>query len=238
MQMNESGVVLRTFVSVQAAANWVQINIYPHKKKSPRGLRNTIFKNLGKGKLYVGYQWLRERDLPSNEVWQPVPAHACLGIGSKDLEYSDRGNIRNHLRRILGSEDISKSHRVSFTSENGSKHFKIDSIIAASVYGPIPDGKVILHLDGDVSNNRPSNLKICSREERQDYLISLGVRSPSRSIPVKAIDASGNEWKFSGSFEAAKWLGGPEHQSCVRLASKNGRLYKDLTWIRDQETKI
>lgn len=184
--------------------------------------------------LYLGSRWIREKDLPTTfeEQWFPVPSHAQPT--DIELEYSDTGRLRNKQnRRIVGNQVSLAGYSVYGGSTK--KHF-CHRIIAASIYGPIEEGKVVNHLDGNRSNNRPDNLQVVSQIENIHHASNKGNYSGPRNsayrIRVKGVDNDGKEFCFESIHAAAVWLGNQSFNHGIRTAIVNSQMYRGFFWNR------
>jgi hypothetical protein len=59
-------------------------------------------------------------------------------------------------------------------------------IVYRKVFGPMPADSVIVHLDGNVRNNHPDNLRLLTAEERKEYLNERKHPSHARMTPELA----------------------------------------------------
>lgn len=113
------------------------------------------------------------------ETWKPI-------IGTQQ-EVSDHGRLRSWASR--GSELFAKEPRLlkTYADKNGyihgsifqygrRKNVTIHPLVAEAFIGPRPPGMQINHIDGDKSNNRPSNLEYVTCQANLNHAISIGLR--------------------------------------------------------------
>ena len=84
------------------------------------------------GRIWSRWKWGR-RELTSN--WREVAQRTKRG--------------RRHMMARLGPVRAQRTYQVH-------------RLVATAFIGPIPDGMVVNHKDGDPKNNRPENLEICT----------------------------------------------------------------------------
>ena len=96
-----------------------------------------------------------------NEVWNPVVGYEGL------YEVSNLGRVRGLQRgKILKQKKDKHGYVVVILSKKGKKKDKrVHRLILEAFVGPLPDGMVTRHLDGDPLNNNISNLQYGSSSE-------------------------------------------------------------------------
>ena len=113
--------------------------------------------------------------LPGNEEWRNIP-----GWGGT-YQVSNHGRVRSVDREVRGAHGsvwtrkgvILKLHKewsghmtVKLRSDSmGKKNMKVHQMVLSAFVGPLPDGKVTRHLNGDPSDNRLANLKYGTYQE-------------------------------------------------------------------------
>ena len=121
------------------------------------------------------------------EEWRPVPGYEEL------YEVSDRGRVRSldriveyssqrvrynrYVRRgkILKTPANSGGYSCCALYKNGSrKDYEIHWLVAEAFIGPRPYGSLILHYDGNPSNNNLSNLRYGSNKDNGEDMIRHG----------------------------------------------------------------
>jgi len=78
----------------------------------------------------------------------------------KDLRWLRPTSNRVKIDSIVGT--ISAGYRSTYINNNS---FQVHRLIWELVNGPIPEGKVIDHINGNGLDNRLSNLRLCSQAE-------------------------------------------------------------------------
>lgn len=111
----------------------------------------------------------------TEEVWKDIPGHEGR------YQASTEGRIRSLDRKVRvvarGTEDTRtmkgrvlrpgtcKSGHVSVVLGHGRAGSLVHQLIALTFLGPCPEGKEVLHNDGDPKNNRLENLRYGTRTE-------------------------------------------------------------------------
>lgn len=75
--------------------------------------------------------------------------------------------------------------------EVGGKSLPSHRIIWEMFNGKIPDGLVVDHIDGDRTNNRIENLRVCTRAENSRNC----KKSKANTSGFKGVSRSGNKWR-------------------------------------------
>ena len=83
---------------------------------------------------------------------------------SKDSEFKEGKNIGKDHPSWNGGIQVIKNDCVYLWS-GGNKRLRRPRLIYEENFGPIPDGYVIIHIDGDRYNDNPSNLMAISRAD-------------------------------------------------------------------------
>lgn len=93
---------------------------------------------------------------------------------------------RTHLRkaRYVGKEagTLKGKYRVVYLHKKGCLSHRL---IWVYMYGEIPEGKEIDHIDGDTTNNRISNLRLASRNENMWNRRARGYRYKDGKFQVE-----------------------------------------------------
>lgn len=148
---------------------------------------------------------MTEPIIPVNEIeiWKPVVGYEGL------YEVSSRGK----LRRIgpwkwrgktisppprIHSDKLCADYVTVAVTKDGKRRSRIlHRLVAESFLGPIPEGKEVNHIDGDRTNNRPSNLEYVTPQENADHAVRLGLRQWGDRVKTSSItniDASEIKW--------------------------------------------
>ena len=105
------------------------------------------------------------------EIWKPIPG--------SDYEASSLGRIRSPRGVILKpSNHILGYHLVSvrFYSEPRTKSRTVHSLVCLAFHGPRPTGLDIAHGNCIKTDNRPSNLRYCTRAENILDSVMIGTK--------------------------------------------------------------
>lgn len=82
---------------------------------------------------------------------------------------------------------------VHLSKEGVKSNASVHRIVYESLYGEIPSGYEIDHIDGDKKNNHYSNLRACSSaENKRNPATRLRRPLPKTSITIEVLDRSGN----------------------------------------------
>lgn len=81
------------------------------------------------------------------------------------------------------------------TVQGKSKQVKVHKLVADAYLGPRPDGKVVDHIDGNILNNAPENLRYVTHRENVVY-----GRSSTDSSNLVGTTREGNKFKSSKVF--------------------------------------
>lgn len=83
------------------------------------------------------------------------------------------------------------------------KNTSLHRVIYEEHFGPIPQGWIIHHKDGDITNNDPSNLQAMTRSEHNRIHLLDYSWFPNTKPPTPAALKAAAEWH--GSEEGRKW---------------------------------
>lgn len=129
------------------------------------------------------------------EIWKDVPGY------EKHYQVSNEGKVKSVARVVAvprtrwggaGTRAINEAVMALQTDRRGrvfvalrkqgsGKRFTVASLVAAAFIGPRPEGLLVLHGDGDSTNNRADNLRYGSHSDniedaRQHGTLSQGER--------------------------------------------------------------
>ena len=95
----------------------------------------------------------------------------CAAPGFDLYEVSDQGRVRNvRTGRVLRAHPERKgsSMLVSLCRDGKQKTFTVHGLVLRTFVGPPPPGMECCHADGDVTNNRMSNLRWDTHAANED----------------------------------------------------------------------
>lgn len=83
---------------------------------------------------------------------------------------SDNGAVKGARGRVLKQHPVMGYLAVSIAG----KTRKVHHLVAEAFIGPRPEGKVVSHLDGDVTNNGVENLSYVTPSENEQHKVTHG----------------------------------------------------------------
>ncbi len=103
----------------------------------------------------------------------------------------DRRWIDSRYEIVVNGDDIyavshayGKQRRLSVYERQGYRCVKMNNktiglhrLVAIGFIGPVPDGKVVNHIDGNKHNNSPDNLEYVTISENVKHAIMMGLRA-------------------------------------------------------------
>lgn len=108
----------------------------------------------------------------SGLVVRCTPDHSFYTFRGNKVQAKDLMSLRSKsIRAFSASFDGSRHERVHGwdSQRNAANHQYTHRMIWENAYGPIPEGMVIAHLDGDATNNTLSNLGLMTPHEHASY---------------------------------------------------------------------
>jgi hypothetical protein len=88
----------------------------------------------------------------TEEIWKDIPGYEGL------YQVSDQGRVRNAAGRQLALCNVSGGYKAVSLGRNNSK--TVHRLVAAAFLEPAPEGaRLVLHGDGNRTNNRVDNLR-------------------------------------------------------------------------------
>ena len=114
-------------------------------------------------------------------VWLPIPGHEGSYEVSSDgrVRSLDRivGAPHGFTRSIKGREMWQATHGKGYKFVHLSPEKRTDYVhrlVALAFLGPLPEGMVVCHNDGDPTNNRADNLRYATQSENEKDKIRHG----------------------------------------------------------------
>lgn len=105
-----------------------------------------------------------------NEVWKDIPGYEGL------YEASDLGNVRslnyNHTgkTKVMQPSLTRKGYLTLCLSKNGKqKQRLVHTLVITAFRGPIPPGMQVNHLNEIKTDNRLSNLEVCTPKQNNNW---------------------------------------------------------------------
>jgi hypothetical protein len=146
--------------------------------------------------------------------------------GEKKISPQDLSRLFWYDEKAGGLFSKKTGKRVDWHSHNGYRAFRVDGskiylhrAIYALKHKQWPSG-IIDHADGNPANNKPENLRHCSKEENMRNRASLPKNNKSGVVGV-SFDRHGKNWRACIVIEGkTKWLG--------RFASKAEAIHERL----------
>lgn len=135
------------------------------------------------------------------EQWYPVPGFPLYTISSHlRLRSHHWGNKRNVVAtegKLIKFHTDDRGYKKLVLWKDGKYHnLYLHRVVAELVHGPIPDGKIVRHLDDDKSNNWPANLAIGTYVENVDdcrrngnMVVLRGEQRPNAILTERAVIA-------------------------------------------------
>jgi len=92
-----------------------------------------------------------------------IPNHPLYFANDNGRIYRQKGKLYRQLTQII--QPYGKYLSVYIIDEKGEKTLKqVHKLVASAYYNIVPDDYEITHIDGNILNNKPSNLKIVKIE--------------------------------------------------------------------------
>lgn len=166
------------------------------------------------------------RNIYSMEQWLPVVGYEGI------YEVSDHGRVRSverTVRRKDGRTRVWKGRvlkpsvgrreprisypRVSLQFERRVRGVRVHVLVLEAFVGPRPKGWVACHNDGDINNNRLSNLRWDTYSSNNHDMVTHGTQWQSRKTQCK----QGHEFTLENTIVRAE--GGRKCRACQSMAS-------------------
>jgi hypothetical protein len=103
--------------------------------------------------------------------WKPVPEYSEYEVSS-DGEVRCLDFLQKGYTKVLKQRLRDRYLSVALRKEAHSVH----RLVAAAFLGPA-NGRQVNHIDGDRTNNRPSNLEYCTASENMKHCFRIGLQS-------------------------------------------------------------
>lgn len=117
--------------------------------------------------------------------WRPIPGYDGAyeaGTVGKIRSTDRRDSLSRPLRgRVLRDAAHPKGYRTVVLSRHGQTHsYYMHTLVALTFHGPRPDGQQVRHLNGNASDNQPSNLAYGTASQNAEDQVRHGTH-PSAS---------------------------------------------------------
>jgi hypothetical protein len=116
----------------------------------------------------------------TEEEWRPIPGWPGYSASSLGRIYSDRPWRGTPGRILSGGFDRKGYRRVIVNDAPRRCERYVHHLVAEAFHGPRPVGMDTRHLDGDKTNNSPTNLRYGSRSENELDKVRHGTHHNSR----------------------------------------------------------
>lgn len=160
------------------------------------------------------------------EQWKPI-------LGYENYEISDHGRIRKANGFITTQINCKSGYETVNLSKDGTaKGFRVHRLVAHAFCPGYSDIRnTVNHIDGDISNNKASNLEWVSQSDNNQHAYDKLNRVHTHGAPPKYTIIYQNKYTFKtiaafakfinkSETQAARWLKEPE-QHDIRLVSKS-----------------
>lgn len=187
--------------------------------------------------------------LPIEELWRPVPGYKGL------YEVSDHGRVRSvdrvivrsnghpqtcHSQVLAPSADEHGRLAVHLYREGHGKPYGVHILVLLAFHGSRPAGMVGCHNDGNVTNNRPGNLRWDTLASNSLDMVQHGTHNNASKTrcPRRHLLSGRN------LIPSALRRGNRECLACnraagnVRYAKRTGRAYDMDAWADDHYAQI
>jgi hypothetical protein len=163
----------------------------------------------------------------AEKEWRGIP-------GFEEYEASSFGRIRRVdsgrvLKPVIDSDG---RHRVNLWRANKYRTRRVHQLVALAFHGPQPDGTEVAHLDGNVGNNRPSNLAWCTPKENNGHKRIHGTQPVGERVwNAKMTDAQVRLLKATYSGQPGEIVRFARSIGVSREAVRNalhGRTWRDI----------
>ena len=174
-------------------------------------LRGTaVFVATGRAAVPLLNRLVKKATMQQEEIWKDIDLQPIDGEEWRDIEgfngryvVSNMGRVKNTNWRHTGKSKLMTEMAWPYGYKKvhlGDKKYFVHRLVAQAFIGNI-DGMEINHLNGNPSDNRVTNLEICTRNENMRHsweklgrqIWSKGIKgsAAARSKPIYAIDENG-----------------------------------------------
>ena len=128
----------------------------------------------------------------NTEIWKDIPGmegqYQASSFGrirslSRYIPVSGPKGIRRRYQkgRVLALRPRDTTGHLAFDIKHG-RTFQTHRLVAATFLGPCPEGLIVLHNNGDPTDNRPENLRYGTQRENQLDVYYQGKRMQKLSL--------------------------------------------------------
>jgi len=116
-------------------------------------------------------------------TWRPIPGWRGYYEASDTglirsiprTVHHPRGGARNLKGRVLRPSRNHKGYQIVVLARDGKRFaYAVHRLVAETFLGPLPDGLVTCHIDGDNQNNAASNLRYATASENNLDIVRHG----------------------------------------------------------------
>ena len=149
------------------------------------------------------------------EIWKDI-------LGYSNYQVSNFGRIRNTLGVLTPQENIKNGYMyIALTANGKRKNFRIHRLVAHNFCNGYSNEKnQVNHIDGDITNNKASNLEWVSPSENLIHSYEYLNRKHKGGYPISYIICYQNKYQFKTISSFARFLNISETQAKRYIENK------------------